>query len=54
MNTESRTYKSLRNSWVALLFYAANLLISFISRKVFINHLGADVLGLNTTASSLL
>lgn len=54
MNTESRTYKSLRNSTVALLFYAANLLISFISRKVFIDRLGADVLGLNTTAGSLL
>lgn len=54
MNTESRTYKSLRNSWVALAFYSANLLISFVSRKVFIDHLGAEVLGLNTTAASLL
>lgn len=54
MNTEGRTVKSLRNSTAALVFYAANLLISFISRKVFIDHLGPEVLGLNTTAASLL
>lgn len=54
MKAESRTYKSLRNSTAALIFYAANLLISFISRKVFIDRLGTEVLGLNTTAASLL
>lgn len=54
MNTESRTYKSLKNSRVALVFYAANLLVSFISRRVFLDRLGAEVLGLNTTAASLL
>ena len=54
MKVESRTYKSLRNSTAALIFYAANLLISFISRKVFIDRLGTEVLGLNTTAASLL
>lgn len=54
MTSESRTYKSLRNSTAALIFYAANLLISFVSRRVFIDRLGTEVLGLNTTASSLL
>lgn len=54
MKTESRTYKSMRNSMVALIFYAVNMLISFVSRKVFIDCLGAEVLGLNTTAASLL
>ena len=54
MKADSRTYKGLRNSKAALIFYAANLLISFISRKVFIDRLGTEVLGLNTTAASLL
>ena len=54
LKPESRTYKSIRNGIVALVFYAFNLLISFVSRKVFLNHLGAEVLGLNTTAASLL
>lgn len=50
----SRTYKSLRNSTVALVVFVINLLLQFVSRKVFIDHLGTEVLGLNTTASSLL
>ena len=50
----SRTYKSLKNSFVALTIFFVNLLLQFISRKVFIDHLGTEVLGLNTTAMSLL
>lgn len=53
-NTESRTSKVFTNIKVAVLFYAVNLLLQFVSRKVFIDHLGAEVLGLNTTASNLL
>ena len=53
-NPESRTYKTIKNSWVALLFYAVTFLLSFISRRILLRELGADVLGLNTTASSLL
>lgn len=54
MDKTSRTYKSIKNSVVALLIFVVNLLLQFISRKVFIDHLGTEVLGLNTTAMSLL
>ena len=54
MDKASRTYKSLRNTVVALVYYAVNLVVVFFSRQVFITHLGPEVLGLNTTASSLL
>lgn len=51
---ESRTTKSLKNSQVAISFYCLNLVLTFFSRQVFIRHLGAEVLGLNTTAVNLL
>lgn len=50
---ESRTEKSVKNSVVAMLYYAVNLLLQFVSRKVFIDCLGTEVLGLNTTAVNL-
>ena len=46
--------KSLKNGVVALGFYFVNLVLQFFSRKVFLDHLGAEVLGLNTTATNLL
>ena len=54
MDKTSRTYKSLRNTVVALVYYAVNLVVVFLSRQIFMTHLGPEVLGLNTTASSLL
>lgn len=51
---ETRTSKSLKNAQIALFFYAINLFLNFISRKAFIDYLGAEVLGLNTTATNLL
>lgn len=53
-SAQSRTYKSLRNSSVAMIFYLVALVLEFFSRKIFLDHLGEDVLGLNTTAQSLL
>lgn len=52
--SESLTSKSVKNSIVAMLFYAVNLILQFISRKIFIVYIGEDVLGLNTTLSSIL
>lgn len=49
-----RTGKSLRNSAVALLLQIIQLLLGFFSRKIFLDYLGTEVLGLNSTASSLL
>ena len=54
MSKESLTSKSAKNSIVALLFYAINLILQFISRKIFIQYLGEELLGLNTTISSIL
>lgn len=51
---ESRTLKSLRNVKVATLFYFLNLILQFFSRKIFLDYLGSEVLGLNTTAQNLL
>lgn len=50
----SRTKKTLKNSKVALIFYFAYLVLQFISRKFFIDHLGPDILGLNTTMANIL
>ncbi len=49
-----RTRNSLRNSVVATSMQIAAILIGFWSRRVFINYLGLEVLGLNSTATSLL
>ena len=54
MPNSSRTTKSIQNVKVALMFYILNLLLQFFSRKIFLDYLGGEVLGLNTTAQNLL
>lgn len=49
-----RTRKSLRNSATAVILQVVALLVGFFSRRVFIRVLGVEVMGLNTTASSIL
>lgn len=51
---ESRTSKSLKNAKVVLAFYVINLSLQFFSRKVFLDYLGTEILGLNTTVQNLL
>lgn len=51
---QSRTAKSLKNSSIALVMYFFNVVLQFFSRKVFLDYLGTEVLGLNTTATNLL
>lgn len=51
---ETRTTKSLKNAEVSIIYYTLNLIVGFWSRKVFYDYLGAEVLGLDTTASTLL
>lgn len=51
---ESRTGKSVKNAKVALVFYVVNLVLQFFSRKIFLDYLGAEVLGLNTTVQNVL
>lgn len=54
MQGKSRTEKSFKNSIVALGFYVLNLVLQFFSRKIFLEYLGTEILGLNTTAMNLL
>ena len=50
----SRTTNSAKNSIISLLFYGILIVLTFFSRRVFIDALGAELLGLNTTITNLL
>ena len=54
MTKESRTHKSLLNAKVNLVFYFLALIVSFFSRKIFLDHLGADFMGLTGTLQNIL
>ena len=54
MVQESRVKKSLLNARVNLIFYFLTLALSFFSRKIFLDCLGADFIGLTGTLSNLL
>ncbi len=51
---ESRVHKSFLNAKVNLVFYFITLFVSFFSRKVFLDCLGADFMGLAGTVGNLL
>ena len=54
MQRESRVRKTLLNVRVNLLFYFLTLALSFFSRKIFLDCLGADFIGLTGTLYNLL
>lgn len=54
MPQESRVKKSLLNARVNLIFYFLTLALSFFSRKIFLDCLGADFVGLTGTLQNLL
>lgn len=54
MPNESRVKKSLLNARVNLIFYFLTLALSFFSRKIFLDCLGADFVGLTGTLQNLL
>ncbi|MDO4949022.1 MAG: sugar transporter [Bacteroidales bacterium] len=54
VETDSRVKKSLLNARVNLIFYFLTLLLSFFSRKIFLDTLGADFIGLTGTLYNLL
>lgn len=54
MDSNSRTIKSIKNSSISLIFYFINIIVQFFSRKVFLECLGTEILGLNSTATNLL
>lgn len=49
-----RVSKSIKNAEVNLVFYFLALFLSFISRKIFLECLGAEFIGLNGTLSNIL
>ena len=51
---ESRLKKSYLNARVNVLFYFITLFISFFSRKIFLDMLGEDFVGLMGTLQNLL
>lgn len=51
---ESRVKKTLLNARVNLIFYFLTLCLSFFSRKIFLDTLGADFVGLTGTLQNLL
>lgn len=53
-DTESRTKKTLLNARVNLIFYFLTLVLSFFSRKIFLDCLGAEFIGLTGTLYNLL
>lgn len=54
MSENNRTTQSIKNARVSLLFSILVLIFGFFSRKILIDSLGVEVLGLNTTATNLL
>ena len=50
----SRTKRTIQNSQMSLLLFLIQVLIGFYSRKVFLDHLGDEVIGLNTTLGNIL
>lgn len=54
MQQESRVKKTFLNARVNLIFYFLTLVLSFFSRKIFLDNLGADFIGLTSTLGTLL
>lgn len=54
MQNESRVHKSIMNAKVSLIFYVISIALSFFSRKIFLETLGAEFIGLGGTISEIL
>lgn len=50
----SRTHKSILNAEIGLLFYFITTIIAFYSRKIFLENLGAEFIGLTGTLQNIL
>lgn len=50
----SRTKRTIQNSKVSLLLFMIQIFVGFYSRKIFLDHLGDEVIGLNTTLANIL
>ena len=54
MGEASRTKRTLQNSRMSLVLFLVQIFVGFYSRKIFLDYLGAEVLGLNTTLGNIL
>lgn len=54
MKTANRTRRTVQNSRTSLLLFLLQIFVGFYSRKVFLDYLGAEVLGVNTTVGNIL
>lgn len=54
MKEVSRTRRTVQNSRTSLVLFLFQILVGFYSRKVFLDCLGAEVLGVNTTLGNIL
>ena len=54
MEESSRISRSIKNIRVSLIYLGISVGLQFISRRVFIDRLGVDILGLNSTALNML
>ncbi len=50
----SRVAKTIKNAKVGVLFYVLTLFVNFFSRKIFLENLGDDFMGLTSTLQSIL
>lgn len=52
--TASRTKRTLQNSTTSLVLFLIQIIVGFYSRKIFLDKLGDELLGLNTTLGNIL
>ena len=50
----TRTEYSIKNTWIGLVTQILSLIITFVSRTIFIKYLGSDYLGINGLFSNIL
>lgn len=51
---ESRTKRTIQNGRMSLILFLIQIFVGFYSRKVFLDYLGDEVIGLNTTLGNIL
>lgn len=50
----SRVLKTIKNAKISVFFYALSIFINFFSRKIFLDYLGDDFIGLTSTLQGIL
>lgn len=50
----SRTKRTIQNSKISLILFLIQIIVGFYSRKIFLDYLGDEIIGLNTTLGNIL